>query len=682
MIYGEVMNTNTRSIIESIDANSKEFVIYNDKTLTSADVREIVAKVAEAPLLDRVTLSACDLTYNQLKPLLLAIAKHPSLTKVDLSENRASAFAHQYAIIQYLAQNNKRVHSLNISKNLGSEITSIEKSAAIFLAPVTVSASLILLDKFAGRFKKRLARFLRTPNSLVVLQSNLNTFYYDVKLPEHLDGAKNIFQENDRYFRDNNTAAEVLVKKILAGNIGEKEDGSYDYSDIRQVNIRLSAILYIAEETGDRENVVKALLKAKAELPADCDSTYDIESYMTRNDAIAAGVTLAELETTKPTKRGLLAVFSPKRGEQRVQILPPLPAIKTSSPGKPIEVPRLGDVTRTLVALSDEDLRQQIRGSSTNPQNLISLGESAISANGDIAFIELQWTTASQSVEAPVRSLANFLEEFTLAKQIVADYAAQAARRAEKGWRIWKSKAPTTTTMRELADAGSKARRAGLILQAAMPTLENMERNLSAQTMLSANVVEAYRLVGQQVTAIQRVGREVLMEWKNDASTQNPHTGTEGHAPLHVQMLSDRLDLLGQVEQEVLNNIAHHVLQAAIDGKQLDGLAKLRAFDVPHLAAQVSKFMRQVSSLQRASLINGLADATRAAHNNDAATTVLAAMETVRAIEALTGSTQQALLDMGRAAEQVSNDIPLQPDAHRPILVVQLDAAQISRSEH
>ncbi len=216
----------------------------------------------------------------------------------------------------------------------------------------------------------------------------------------------------------------------------------------------------------------------------------------------------------------------------------------------------------------------------------------------------------------------------------------------------------------KLADAGELAQRAGLILQDMIPSLRAMEGRLSGQLAATHQVIAAYQHVRTQIDAILSAGNAVLADWRQEGANATgsalPGQGLESHnpeEPFHVQALEARLVFLRQLQTQVDGHASRHALHGAIEQKQQQGFATLRTQNITLIAEQVATFVRQVAELQNAAVIDSLANATRMATQGEQGTYVMAAQRTIRAIENLVGSTQQALTDMGRAAETITTHI-------------------------
>ncbi len=163
------------------------------------------------------------------------------------------------------------------------------------------------------------------------------------------------------------------------------------------------------------------------------------------------------------------------------------------------------------------------------------------------------------------------------------------------------------------------------------------------------------------------VGNAILEEWRKEAdSTTQESNGTEGE-PFHVQSLSTRLGFLDTIREQVDGHVGQHIISAVIEQKQLEGTAQLRGQNIPLLAEQTATLVRQVEQLQRAAVISGFAKATREAARTEGDTNLLAAQQTMAAIENLVGSTQEALTKMSEAASKVSAHMAMKdPGPKRP----------------
>lgn len=604
------MDNKTEITLRTADTATKRLSFYNDTSLSLEDIDLIRQKISECTNLESLAITGCNLDTLS-RNMIEAIATHPNLRSLDFSENKIW----DLAAITEIIQRNKRIYELNIA--YGESGNYRNASFQKFLEQLKSGDSLVKL------------KISDTPYR----EDGLKWSDYEVRSifdEKHVRNLCSIEFTSDPGYsvgvvagastKAANKAAEELYSALKKGQIKDRIQAT-------ELETRLPALFYLADMENRRGELIKDLEKLNKYLFATFGMSVGYELYLTAND--------------------------------RAPAVPV--AVETRA-----DLPSIAEVASTLPVFAEKLVREQLAVGRNNPVSLMELGKDQVGCLSSISLASLQAATSVPGLEAPVRSMGDFLAAFSEAKEIVRKIAAQPQQsRTEpsptapsgvpsfiKTLMFWTSSTKgKADNMYSLADAGEKAREAGKILQELIPALSGMEERITDQLSSTQKVIAAYETIGAQVAAISVIGNDVLSEWRSEAQAV---TAPVAYEPFHVQSLATRLEFLGQVGTQVGGHAAQHMLHAAVEQKQLIGMATLRGQNIPLIAEQVATFIRQLEELQRAGVINSLADATREATNTERETTALAAIRTVEAIENLAESTQEALHNMGKTAQEIT----------------------------
>ncbi len=618
------MDSKTRTTLDNAGQATRHIIIYNDDTLSLDEIEYIAIKISQCVSLESLTISGCQLTTAKGERIAEAIAKHPSLSKIDLSKNNFQSPVFATRILRGA----KKIHTLNLSGNR---------------------------SRFEGEHFVNFLVAVQKTDSLAVLY--LPTDPYDTTpwnnsaIESFVAGCKNLIElrldsTNDDRSRIISEACRRNAQEAahLLGMLREQRIESIQA--VIALNTRLPAVICLAEQTGTRRDVINLLKTLNQKALNQFGMSLGLELYTRETDLGAPSLPVA-----------------PK-------VLKPVA----------VELPKIDTV---IAQIPEEQTPETIRGilaeGRTNPMRIMDVGQELVGAISGISLASLHASTLAMSMEAPVRSMADFLLALTEAKQIIADiktappplvvsqtivpparksswlrlpFSRGNEERAHKG-----EDTPSEKKLRTLADAGVLAKKAGEILQDMIPVLSGMEGRLAEQISTTHSIVTAYRRVEAELRQICSTGTEVLEEWRAEAvNALTPGSAVDPNDPdrFHEQSLASRLEFLSNIKTQVEGHIAGHLIHAAIEQRQQQGVTGLRGQNLPLLAEHISKFMREVEMLQRAGVIQSMADVTRSAARSENETATLAAIQTLGAIESLVGSTRDALSDMSQAAEKLA----------------------------
>ncbi|MDD3370446.1 MAG: hypothetical protein PHE27_01335 [Alphaproteobacteria bacterium] len=617
------MDAKTHTVLDNAGPDTRHILIYGDTTLSKADLSSKIVKVlGKYPKIESLTISGCALKEGMMGDLAASIAAHPSLVKIDFSRNKFSSLAWAAPILIQ----SKTIHTIDISQNLEEVWPSPSYESDAFVLTLiksdSVASAKLSKDYFFSWHKDGLEKLL-----------NL------VEMEIDLQGQSGNERKIEALCRRNKTEARSLLNRI-------RENDIHTIEDVENINRRLPAILFLAEATSSRKDIIQKLRGLNQTVLAGLGVSFGLELYTTEAD-----------KTPLPSASDQNALPA--------TVLPSLPNIR--------------DVSDKIPVLSEEDIRNKLEEGKDDPAILMNLGQDVIAPIGQISFASLLTATSGSSMEAPVRSMADFLNKFGAAKKIISeqiDLSENASGsfgsqhqtksgalfledvfRALKLGPVWDKFFGRAQELNDLADAGVLSREAGQILLEMLPALSEMEKRVSIQLSDTQQIIDSYEKVAGQLCLIGAAGTQTLDTWRKEERgtvtilPPNAETGPTAE-PRHIEELALRLDFLKQTELQVIGHASLHKLHSEIERKQQQGLIVLQTQNIPTITEQVATFMRQVEDLQRASVINSLADATRETARDETGTSMLAAVKTAQAIENLALSTKEIIANMGKAADE------------------------------
>jgi hypothetical protein len=663
------MNLTTIDKLERCDEKTRLLYIDNDASLTVEDASKIGIVLRKHPRLDKFCIVNCGLTAAHLDRLLPDFANHPSLTGLNFDDNPALSIKVQADFIERLLTTNKRIHTLVFDQVYMDFADN----------PIAFLQYSIRRLPVMSMPERRLAAFLADHDTLVAYQSMaLSTMRPYIKFSEDLearrgDGAiRNLFSEQyivsmEGPFPDvrtkclnrcinskttNDVFLHVLNRQALARSnaafisdrlpaalfMAENRKSYYERCcEKRNRNMGWTLYDEAAARLEQRVAFVKNLVKLDEQLRAEAGVGLDLAPYLTLNDKIALGDAAAAL-----------AAGVPSAALPSLEIT--LPKVVQPTVVAAVAPPALDDIVQALGTTSEATWRAALAEARTDTQKLFSLGAALTEAVVKLPGVSLAAAIDTPMLDTPIRSMATFLASFEQAKAKLATYAAAVGlgdAKEDKADGFLKrflalgGSKPTSPSeaLTILAEAGEKARCAGLALQELLPSLGGMEGQLTQQMLTTQELTKAYQLVAREIGTLTRVGGEVLASWRAEA-------GEDESFPL--RLLATRLDGLASSSSMADMHVARHKAQNVIEQEQYIGVVALRTENVPLMTEQVAAFIKQVVSLHRAGMMKGIADATRMAADDNAQIGVLTALETVRAIEGLSVSMQQAMERLGK----------------------------------
>ena len=622
------MDEKTRIVLENANAETRHIVIYNDPSLTLEDKKRIAQTVEACSRLESLTITSCPTALDAWHDFLVpVIRKHQALDRFIYTNNGASI-----DMAMQVVGKNKRIRMMDFSD--------AEKPTA---------------SKYA-----KLLELIATSDCLTNLTLPVDPYSMDAgnwgkdDCSLWVERCKNLISVNftdPTYAAANHWQDSVVKNRVIAKNLLSKvrTKDLKTLDDIIAVNERLPAIIAVGTEEKSRSITLHALQDLNDFLIEKFGASIGLEFYITDTDA--------------------------KGRSKQIVSVPAIPE-PTSLP----DLPAIQDVVQSLPLVKEEILRNQLAEGRVHPSLLMNLGQDVVMPVSMIALASLNAMTTPSTTDIPVRSMADFMDALAATKDIIRQHAEKragvesldgknieqkppvASKKKSLLGNVWgklrgASEASSTgqaDDLHSLADAGDKAQEAGRILQGMLPSLAAMEGDLTLKITNTQQIIGAYQHVSTQVKLIREVGHEVLEQWMpEDSAIIEAGTGLVGESSYHVQILQDRLTFMEEMSTQISGHISNHMLHAAVESKQRQGLSRLQSQNIPIIAEQVATLIRQVSTLQRAGIIDGLADATRESARSEGDIHVLAAIKTLEAIENLAGSTQAVLKEMGTSAEQM-----------------------------
>ena len=708
------MDEKSKAVLDHVDEKTQHIIIYNDKTFVRKDVEELVRVITGCRTLKSLTITGCDLLSSKFVLFDQAILLHPALEKIDIQDGDSNVLitrsgGHTQDIVIKKDSTIDVAECITISnaikdcRKLQSFVfTECEAGDGVLeklIEPLAVHPSIDLVD-FSGnkassllfaekliRTNKKLRTFCIRSNAVELGDADYKQFLSilatcdtlaSITLPlpassgssdtsmglgwqwrEYTDfftPFKNLIQidfptltkvyteETDRICDCNRDRASTLLEKVRSKRISKLQE-------VQQLNERVPAVIVVGTEYyGSRAKILTKLRELNEYLIDTMGTAIGLEMYTTAEDE-ALDSRFPALITTEP---------------------------KVIEPTTSSSLPTIQEVVKNTPILSEDAIRQKIIEGRDNPVLLSGLAQEVIGMVSDIALASLNAATSPTSAEMPLRSMADFLEKLAEAKGIVKEQSKQAqsvepAVKApvitqKKNGRKWwlfredEEKEPDATpaeTLRTLAHAGDLTRQAGQVLSDMVPSLAGMEGELAGQIGTTRRIITAYQLVGSQICLTRKVGQAELAVWKQeDAQTLDQDNsfsvlGNEG-LPFHIQALESRLEFLETMEVQITGHISNHVLLATVAQNQQLSMAQIRGQNIPLMLESAATFMQQVTALQRSGVINGMAATTREATRAEGDTHMLAAMNTLAALENLAESTTEALAHMSEQTERMT----------------------------